>query len=407
MNLSITSEVERLRSVIVHTPGYEVSLVNPKLREELLFDDIIFESDARREHQEMLEIFRKAMPKGSQVLQITDLLHECFKDTEARIYFIDRLIESQPELNLHVIRKDLQQLPAGNLMEFVICGTTEAFPDFSLHPLPNLLFTRDLAAVIPQGVIISQSAKAARTRETLLMETLIEYHPMFRELKKDAVRIDAADSIEGGDVLIASPELVLIGMSERTTFSGLMKASDALLDRGVRNVVIVDIPKQRASMHLDTIFTFCGHHDCLVFPPAISERRHNVVAMHKENGKLVTEPRENLHETLEHFLDRSINFINCGGDNLTNQYREQWTDGANVFALAPGVIVGYERNTHTFKALEHHGYEIISRRDFVEHYSDKPFTPDSNTRMAITFEGNELCRGRGGARCMTLPLLRD
>eukprot|EP01147_Barroeca_monosierra_P004570 gene4570-8573_t len=230
IDIKVTSETGRLRGVIVHTPGKEVSLVNPEIKDDLLFDDIIFEADAREEHLGMLEIFKTAMPGKTGVFEITDLISETFQNHDAREYFLDQIIHHRPKLHLNTIRNDLEQLSARELQEFIICGTTENIKRFSLPPSPNLLFTRDLAAVVPGGIVISRAARDARMRETLLMETVVEFHPMFQGIQHKAIRIGDQESIEGGDILVASEDLVMIGMSERTTFSGLLNASRSLLD---------------------------------------------------------------------------------------------------------------------------------------------------------------------------------
>jgi len=405
MNLSVSSETGRLKGVIVHTPGREVSLVNPELKDELLFDDIVFEDDARREHQEMLKIFKAAMPADGSIHEITDLAYECFKDEDSRGYFIEELIKRFPQGNLHTVERELIDLPPHEMVQFAVQGSTSR-KKFLLDPAPNLLFTRDLAAVVNDNILISRAAKEARVREFLLMEMLVRHHPMFSELRPNILTIAEQETIEGGDVLVASKDLVLIGMSERTSFSGLMTAAEGLLSNRVETVLAVDIPKQRSSMHLDTIFTFTKEDECLVFPPAITERKKNVVKLTGTDGAISAEIMPSLKEALEECMGHSFTFINCGGESRTNQFREQWTDGANVFALAPGIIVGYERNTNTFKTLQQHGYELVNQFDFIEEYSDKPFEPEGK-KMAIGFEGNELCRGRGGARCMTLPISRE
>ncbi|MEX0686373.1 MAG: arginine deiminase family protein [Balneolales bacterium] len=405
MNINITSETNRLNAVIVHTPGKEVSLVNPATKDELLFDDIIYEADARKEHLGMLEIFKAAMPHRDGVLEITDLLANCLKDDQARVFLVNKLIEHHPELNLHTIKDELEKLDGPALLEFVITGTTSALSGFTLNPSPNLLFTRDLAAVIPNGIIISRTAKKARLRESLLLETLVKFHSMFSSVKNNSIYIGLEDSVEGGDILVVSHDLVMIGMSERTSFSGIMFVADALLDRGIKNVMIVDIAKQRSSMHLDTIFTFCGPYECIVYPPAIIDRKNNVVILSKKGGELITKTMKDVRFALETIFDHEFNFIKCGGEELTNQHREQWTDGANVFALAPGIIVGYGRNSHTFNELSKHGYKVLNQYDFIKEYNDKLY--EHGVKLAITFEGAELCRGRGGARCMTMPISRD
>jgi arginine deiminase len=408
MKIHVSSETGRLKGVVVHTPGKEVTLVSPDIKDELLFDDIIFEADAREEHLAMLDVFKAALPQGGQVFEICDLIFDAFQQEEARFYFIDLLVHRFPEWNLTPIEQELKALTPNELLEFAINGRTDGLRGFSIHPSPNILFTRDLAAVINDGIVISRAAKKARARESMLVDTVVQFHPLFASVRKQAFRLEYYDSIEGGDVLIPSKDLVLVGMSERTSFSGIMKAAEAFFKFGIRDVLIVDIPKQRASMHLDTIFTFASPNECIVYPPAIVKRKDNVVCLSKsESGEMITRLKPSLHYALEEKLGHSVNFINCGGDMPIYQSREQWTDGANVFALAPGIIVGYERNTNTFNTLRENGYELLNQFEFVERFKDKPFQPDASTKMAISFIGNELCRGRGGARCMTMPISRQ
>jgi len=159
-------------------------------------------------------------------------------------------------------------------------------------------------------------------------------------------------------------------------------------------------------MHLDTIFTFCDSNECVVYPPTIMERGENVVSLKKLGEHVVSILKPSLKEALEEALGREFTFIKCGGDDLISQQREQWSDGANHFALAPGVVIGYERNVNTFREMEKYGYSIVSGRDFVRRYSDGSFDIHKAGKMVITFEGKELCRGRGGARCMTQPFSR-
>lgn len=404
MNLNVTSETGLLEGVIVHTPGNEVSLVNPEHKDELLFDDIIFEEDARQEHLDMLDIFKTAMPSSGKILEITDLFLETLQIEEAREYFVESLVKTLPELNLYIVKRELLSLSPENLLKFVIEGHVSS-GKFTLSPTPNLLFTRDLAAIVGKNVLISRPAKKARYREALLMEALVRFHPLFEETKEHIIPIDDQASIEGGDVLVASESLVIIGMSERTSFSGLMTAAEGFLESGIKTVLAVDIPKQRSSMHLDTIFTFASNDECIVFPPAITERRNNIVALSSENGKVISETLPSLKMAIEELMGREFTFIKCGGEDRTRQFREQWTDGANVFALAPGIIVGYERNTGTFRVLEEHGYEVVNQYDFIDTYKDQEFIPNDK-KIAVSFLGHELCRGRGGARCMTMPIAR-
>lgn len=407
MQINVSSEIDLLTGVIVHTPGNEVSLVNPELKDELLFDDIIFEEDARGEHLDMLEVFKAAMPADGRVLEIVDLFRETLSGNDAREYFVEQLVKEFPEENLSVIQNELLELDTEAMLRFSVQGELHASKEFNLLPSPNLLFTRDLAAVVGNSILLSRAATKTRLRESLIMETIVQYHPLFSVVKEKAIRISGHQSIEGGDVLVHSNKLVLIGMSERTSFTGLMKAADGLLNQGVKTVLAVDIPKQRASMHLDTIFTFISADECVAFPPAILEQQDNVVALQKSGDKILTEQRSSLQNALREFAGVDFTFIKCGGENRTNQFREQWTDGANMFALAPGVVLGYERNTQTFNALINNGYSFMTQFEFVEEFGTTGLPANEEQKIAISFQGHELCRGRGGARCMTLPISRQ
>lgn len=405
MKINIPSETDILRGVIVHSPGHEVSLVNPSLKEELLFDDIIFESDARYEHLDMLKIFSAAMPSDGEVFEIMDLAEECFQSEDVRAEFIEFMIKELPFENIHTIEKDLLRLEPKAFVRFIAEGSVgEGY--FNLHPAPNLLFTRDLAAVVGDMVILSRAAKEARAREFLLMRTIVHHHPLFKDVKNNTITVGGHQTIEGGDVLVASENIVMIGMSERTSFSGLMGVAEQLLHHGVEHVLAVDIPKQRSSMHLDTIFTFVDETECVVFPPSIEEKENNVVDLFSDGNFVQCRQCKSLKETLEELTGKEFSFIRCGGEKRIDQFREQWTDGANLFALAPGIVVGYGRNTKTFQALIDHGYQHMNQYEFVEEFENRDLSPENDGKIAISFEGHELCRGRGGARCMTLPISR-
>jgi len=434
MALNVSSEISHLSGVIVHTPGPELSWVHPGMKHELLFDDIIFEEHAREEHLDMLEVFKTIMKDPTQVYEIRTLFSQCFEQKEAREYFIDELIKAFPNLPLSLVRTELEALEPSDLLLWAIEGsdsfakhmstlsgprsthglTSEnrlrALANIPIHPIPNLLFTRDLAAVIGNQIILSRAATPARLRESILMDTLVHYHTLFDPVRNSIIQLPAEQSIEGGDILVASEKLILVGISERSSFAGVLKAAESLMTGGVETILAIDIPKQRSSMHLDTIFTFASEYECVIYPPVFQYKANNVVALRKQDDQIVVESRYHIKEALEEFTGREYTFISCGGSEGVQQEREQWTDGANVFALAPGLIMGYDRNTYTFKALEEHGYTYLKTHEFLEEYGNKNYDwskhKSTNNKIAIGFEGHELCRGRGGARCMTLPIHR-
>ena len=402
----IASEVAPLRQVVVHTPGRELSLVSPENRLELLFDDILFEHKARQEHELMCQLFTRIVGQDDAVLQIRDLLLETFYIPEAREYLVEELIRTMPERNLQAFKSDLLAFTPEELMEFVLTGRS-ILPIHAL-PLPNLMFTRDLCAVVQDRIILSKAATAARARESVLIRTIFYYHPGFEPWRDHIITLPETVTFEGGDLLVASSNLVLLGHSERTSFGAVMELARKLLyETSVEHVLVVDVPKRRASMHLDTVFTFCDYDTCVYYPPIIKEELYNVMHLTAEESPmhLKSEVYPCLHVALQELLDRELTYIPCGGEDPLNQAREQWTDGANLFAITPGVVVGYERNLHTFNALKEAGFQVTSTRAFLDYYTETPFR--GGERIAIKLEGNELSRGRGGPRCMTMPLTRQ
>jgi arginine deiminase len=297
-------------------------------------------------------------------------------------------------------------------------GKAGELPEFDLYPVPNLFFMRDPQVVLGSGVILSAMATQARRREALISKYVFENHPLFEQ--RDPVIDFMADeperpaprnapTIEGGDVLVPRRDLLLVGVTERTNKRGVeqlirsLKAADA----GVKTVIIVEMPKQRSFMHLDTVFTFINRHECLIYPPVIlpggsQAARVTSVDLTSRNNK-VTEQKSLLSALKKQGFD--LEPIYCGGARAVDQQREQWTDGANAFALAPGIILLYERNVRTAEELAKHDYHIIYEDDLLlgraelETWTDKKY--------ALQIAGHELSRARGGPRCMTMPLDRE
>jgi len=404
----IPAEAHLLEQVIVHTPGQEMELVSPDNRAELLFDDILFVGHARKEHLLMCSVFEKIVGRPDTVLQISDLLLETFKQEEARHAFVEKLCRSLPDQNLGAVEEDLKHFTPKDLQQFALTGESDL--PIRVQPVPNLMFTRDLAAVVHDHIILSHAATVARTRESIIINVILNHHPRFAPHSDKVIELPPGVTFEGGDLLVASPDTVLIGHSERTSFGAIMAIAHELFERTpVENVLAVDLPKRRATMHLDTVFTFASPDEVIVFPPLLETHGFgyavHLTPAEEGSGRFVTDMRHNLRKALDDLLDRDLTYIPCGGAERLHQEREQWTDGANVFAAAPGAILGYERNRRTFNLLKDHGYRVVSAESFLSYFESGTFEPGSE-KIAIQLAGTELSRGRGGPRCMTLPVAR-
>lgn len=384
-----------------------MELVAPDNRAELLFDDILFVGHARKEHLLMCSVFEKIVGEPDTVLQLADLLLETFKKEEARYAFVEKLCRSLPEQNLGTVEDDLKRLSPAKLQRFALTGESDL--PIRVQPVPNLMFTRDLAAVVHDHIILSHAATVARTRESIIINVVLNYHPRFAPDSDKVIELPPGVTFEGGDLLVASPDTVLLGHSERTTYGAVMAVAHELFDRTpVEHVLAVDLPKRRSTMHLDTVFTFASPDEVIVFPPLLETHGFGYtvhLSPTGTSGRFVTDMRPNLRDALDELLDRDLTYIPCGGSERLHQEREQWTDGANVFAAAPGAILGYERNGRTFRRLDEHGYRVVSAESFLSFYESGSFNPGKE-KVAIQLGGTELSRGRGGPRCMTLPLTR-
>jgi arginine deiminase len=401
----VNSETAPLRQVLVHTPGEEMRLVSPENKLDLLFDDLLFTERAQEEHRLMCQLFEAVVDQPDAVLQVSDLLRDTFNTEDARYEFIALLAERLPERNFEAYERELRRLSPDELHRFALTGQSSL--RLSTNPLPNLMFTRDLSAVVGDHVILSHAATDARARESLIIRSIYHHHPRFAGLGDCLIELPADVSFEGGDLLVVDEKVVLIGQSERTSLGGVMAVTQELLARTpVEHVLMVNLPKARYCMHLDTVFTFASEDECVAFPPIIEHDHNNVLHLTAADGpdRFHMQIWPNLKDALEGLTERSFAFVPCGGEDPVTQRREQWTDGANLFALAPGIVVGYERNQVTNNALRERGYHVVEAEAFLAYHAGNPV--GSGTKVAIQLRGHELSRGRGGPRCMTMPLLR-
>jgi len=414
--LSIFSEIGRLRAVAIHRPGPEVDCMSPSLMHELLFDDILFGPEARQEHDLFVEILKRV---ADEVVDVQTLLTEALDASDAKAHLLKGLSTlyklSGEELDA------MGQLDAPSLAHQAICGWYQDLNNgsdyiFRYPPIPNILFMRDPAAVIGEGVSINNMATPARKAEPLILETVLRFHPTygvpsndliwFREFPGDSPGPDIHHTLEGGDILIVSEDAIAVGVSLRSSQSAVTTLAENLRRAGHFKVLFaVLIPPERSVMHLDTIFTRIDKEHCLIFPPFLRQDGPHplpVIRMDLTSEKLQVESKSNFLGAL---ADDGIELkpVFCGGKNRLDQEREQWTDGANAFCLAPGVILGYERNTKTARELEKVGYRVIGAQEVL----DKDIDLLDGNRYFVGIPGNELSRARGGPRCMTMPLQRD
>lgn len=399
----VTSEVGRLRSVICHAPGPELTTVTPGSREDYLFDDILDLELARREHH----VFTQILSQFAEVLEVTDLLREVLALPEAR----EELVQAAGG----AIRERAEGVPVEEVVSLFVEGEEDTGgpltrlvneSGYSLPPLPNLFFTRDSAAVVGERVVIASMRHEVRWSEELLARVLFRHHPA---LTNRGVLYDGAAErrlnvhLEGGDIHVLRRDLLLMGLSERTSAAGIDLLSRRAFDAGdVRDVVVVLMPSYQAPIHLDMVWTQVDRELCCVYPPFfLGPTRRPVV--HLSRDAAGAREVDDLFEVLRD-LDAPMEPLFCGGVRRNMQEREQWGSGCNFVAVAPGQVLAYGRNDHTLRALEDGGgFRVTEAGEFLSSGG----APPAGERVAIAFEGSELVRGGGGPRCMTMPVLRD
>ncbi|EOG8708484.1 arginine deiminase [Bacillus cereus] len=403
--IHVTSEIGELQTVLLKRPGKEVENLTPDYLQQLLFDDIPYLPIIQKEHDYFAQTLRN---RGVEVLYLEKLAAEALVDKKLREEFVDRILkEGQADVNVahQTLKEYLLSFSNEELIQKIMGGVRkneietskkthlyELMEDhypFYLDPMPNLYFTRDPAASVGDGLTINKMREPARRRESLFMEYIIKYHPRF---VKHNVPIwldrDYKFPIEGGDELILNEETIAIGVSARTSAKAIERLAKNLFSRQnkIKKVLAIEIPKCRAFMHLDTVFTMVDY-DKFTIHPAIQGPKGNMNIYILEKGSdeetLKITHRTSLMEALKEVLGLSeLVLIPCGGGDVIASAREQWNDGSNTLAIAPGVVVTYDRNYVSNTLLREHGIEVIE------------------------VLSSELSRGRGGPRCMSMPIVR-
>jgi arginine deiminase len=394
MALGADSEVGRLRTVMLHRPGPELGRLTPRNNDQLLFDGIPWLGRAQDEHDAFAQALRD---HDVEVLYLVELLVEALAVEEARTTIIESTTSS---LCLgDGLRRHLSQVMTGLAPEELALTLTAGLrndevtnfrsivtsllppEDFLIEPLPNLLFTRDSSVWLPEHVAVTSLAMPARVRETQLTGLIYQHHPRFAGVSR--IHGPHLEHVEGGDVLLLAPDVIAVGVGERTTPAGFERFAQQVLGAGLaRTVLAVPIAQERATMHLDTIVTMVDVDTVVIYPNMASNLRAYAVSL-RDDGQLVVGAETSFFAGAAEAMGiDTLHQIDTGLDPVTAE-REQWDDGNNTLAIAPRLAVAYERNEQTNARLEEHDIEVIA------------------------ISGSELGSGRGGPRCMSCPVDRD
>jgi len=409
--IQVYTETGDLEGVILHPPGPEVESVTPKNAERALYSDILNLSVARSEYSQLENLLNHLVP----TFRVMDLLKDILRSAEIREKIVKKVCyrEGQPNLIDRLLDLD-EALLAKQLVEGVplerntVTGYLSS-EHYSLRPLHNFFFTRDASVALGDQVLISRMANRIRDREALIMQAIFDYHPRFRVQTIHAeggVSKNDSISFEGGDLLVAATNITLVGLGTRTTSQGIDFLVKMLSERkGKHHILVQELPPAPESfIHLDMIFTILDKDSCMVFEPVILQsNKYQTLRVDTDNGRVVSIRNvENLVKALKD-LGMDLKPSYCGGrkDTIT-QEREQWHSGANFFAVGPGKLIGYNRNTHTLENLHQSGYEIIDSKDVLNGKTDI----STMNKYVLTIDGAELSRGGGGVRCMTMPFRR-
>lgn len=400
--IKVYSEIGKLKKVLLHRPGKELENLMPEYLERLLFDDIPYLKIAQEEHDAFANIFKE---KGIEVVYLEDLVADSLCDEEIKNQFINEYIEEAGikenretgilrdyfltfESNKEMVCKMIEGIRKQEIHYYrgprLADLLSNQYP-FIIDPMPNLYFTRDPFASVGNGVTIHKMSTVTRNRETLFAKYIFNCNSMYKGTKLFYDRTEKYP-LEGGDILILNEEVIAVGISQRTNPNAIEKFASLLLteDSTFKKVLAIDIPKTRAFMHLDTVFTMVDYDKFTIHPNIKSDMAVFVLERDEDCKIKITEEKGHLEDILKKALNLdNVKLIKCGGNSIIDAAREQWNDGSNTLCISPGEVIVYSRNYVTNEVLQQEGIKTL-------------IMPSS-----------ELSRGRGGPRCMSMPLIRD
>ena len=411
ISTKIFSEIGDLESVIIHTPGQEVENMTPQNVERALYSDILNLNVATKEYNQLKHVLEKTC----HTFEVKDLMKGVLKNKKVKENLIDKICENENILNIKKYLLDLEvedlasQLIEGVPLQKNTLSNFLSKDRYSLKPLHNFFYTRDAAVPVYDNVFIGRMASPVRQRETLIMETIFDFHPLLSTKTYNASLLKPNRpniSIEGGDVIVARDNVLLLGIGSRTTSQGLDFILEYLKEKKEKiHLIIQELPLSPESfIHLDMVFTLLDKETCMIYDPVIMKmNKYHTVHIYAEGGKVqFIREEKNMLQALDK-AGLKMEPLYCGGrKDQWAQEREQWHSGANFFTLGPGKVIGYARNTHTVEELNQNGYEVIKASDVMKNKVDLA----DYEKYIITLEGSELPRGGGGARCMTMPVSR-
>ena len=415
LKIEVQSEIGKLNAVLLHKPGAEVENMTPLNVQRALYSDILNLSIAQNEYKQLHGVLSRV----SQVYEVRSLLIKVLDQEKPRESLVRRICVTEDVMSYY---DELMQMKSADLARVLIEGLPARIDTltsylkneyYALYPLYNFYFTRDAAVTIGNQALICRMANKVRMRESFIMDSIYRSSGIFDCTVIDANLLQPDDSrviMEGGDIIVAREDILIIGNGVRTTPQGIdfmMNRLCRAIPTGRYNVIVQQLPSEPESfIHLDMVFTLLDEDKCMVFKPLIMQaNQYQTVHIVIDEGRVVSiKPVSGLLNILKK-LGMDLKPVVCGGADEWDQEREQWHSGANFFAFAPGKVLSYARNIHTLEELSKNGFEIVKANDFISGEADSIIF--GNTPCVLTIDGSELPRGGGGARCMTMPLSRQ